>query len=82
MSIFHAAVSINGNISLPDALVETYMSSSIQEFSFLGQLRGEIRSKIFSVSRDIRPVSGGKLGFIRVTSIPYVFVLSITKIKN
>lgn len=70
VSIFHAAVSINGNISLPDALVETYMSSSIQEFSFLGQLRGEIRSKIFSVSRDIRPVSGGKLGFIRVTSIP------------
>lgn len=52
------------------------MSSNSQE-SLLGQLRREIRSKIYSVSSDIRPVSGGRLGFIRVTSIPYVFVTSI-----
>lgn len=80
VSVFHATVSMTESLSLPDALVETYMSSNSQE-SLLGQLRREIRSKIYSVSSDIRPVSGGRLGFIRVTSIPYVFVLSIKNSK-
>lgn len=76
MSIFHATVSMTGSLSLQDALVEAYMSSPE---SLMGQLRRAILSKIYSVSRDIRPVSGGQLGFIGITSIPYVFVLRIKK---
>lgn len=76
MSIFHATVSMTGSLSLQDALVEAYMSSPE---SLLGQSRREILSKIYSVSRDIRPVSGGQLGLIGITSIPYVFVLRIKK---
>lgn len=79
MSIFHATVSMTGSLSLQDALVEAYMSSPE---SLLGQSRRAILSKIYSVSRDIRPVSGGQLGFIGITSIPYVFVLRIKKNQN
>lgn len=67
VSIFHATVSMTGSLSLQDALVEAYMSSPE---SLLGQSRRAILSKIYSVSRDIRPVSGGQLGFIGITSIP------------
>lgn len=79
VSIFHATVSMTGSLSLQDALVEAYMSSPE---SLLGQSRRTILSKIYSVSRDIRPVSGGQLGFIGITSIPYVFVLRIKKNQN